>query len=62
MRNDATCAVLGVAPAATLHVGDHLRLDVAGGGAAAGISGRSGAGGGLDAFIRRASADRDLAN
>jgi putative hydrolase of the HAD superfamily len=31
---DATCAVLGVAPAETLHVGDHLRLDVAGGGAA----------------------------
>jgi putative hydrolase of the HAD superfamily len=28
---DATCAVLGVAPAETLHVGDHLRLDVAGG-------------------------------
>ncbi len=31
---DATCAVLGVAPAETLHVGDHLRLDVAGGAAA----------------------------
>jgi putative hydrolase of the HAD superfamily len=31
---DATCAVLGVAAAETLHVGDHLRLDVAGGGAA----------------------------
>jgi HAD superfamily hydrolase (TIGR01549 family) len=31
---DATCAVLGAAPADTLHVGDHLRLDVAGGGAA----------------------------
>jgi HAD superfamily hydrolase (TIGR01549 family) len=31
---DATCAVLGVAPGETLHVGDHLRLDVAGGAAA----------------------------
>jgi len=31
---DATCAVLGVAPAETLHVGDHLKLDVAGGSAA----------------------------
>jgi len=31
---DATCAVLGVAPAETLHVGDHLGLDVAGGRAA----------------------------
>lgn len=31
---DATCALLGVPPAETLHVGDHLRLDVAGGGAA----------------------------
>ena len=31
---DATCAVLGVAPGEALHVGDHLRLDVAGGGAA----------------------------
>ena len=30
----ATCAVLGVAPAETLHVGDHLKLDVAGAGAA----------------------------
>lgn len=33
---DATCAVLGVAPAETLHVGDHLKLDV-GGGTAAGL-------------------------
>jgi len=31
---DATCALLGVPPEETLHVGDHLRLDVAGGGAA----------------------------
>jgi HAD superfamily hydrolase (TIGR01493 family) len=31
---DATCALLGVPPAETLHVGDHLRLDVAGGGEA----------------------------
>lgn len=31
---EATCALLGVAPAETLHVGDHLRLDVAGGFAA----------------------------
>lgn len=31
---DATCAVLGVAPAETLHVGDHLKLDVMGGSAA----------------------------
>jgi len=31
---DATCAVLGVAPAEALHVGDHLKLDVAGGTAA----------------------------
>jgi FMN phosphatase YigB (HAD superfamily) len=31
---DATCAVLGVAAGETLHVGDHLRLDVAGGAAA----------------------------
>ena len=31
---DATCAVLGVAPADTLHVGDHLKLDVTGGSAA----------------------------
>ena len=31
---DATCAVLGVAPGETLHVGDHLKLDVAGGSAA----------------------------
>ncbi|MEN8158523.1 MAG: HAD family hydrolase [Myxococcota bacterium] len=29
---DATCALLGVPPEETLHVGDHLRLDVAGGG------------------------------
>jgi len=28
---DATCAVLGVAPAEALHVGDHLKLDVTGG-------------------------------
>ena len=27
---DATCAVLGVAPAEALHVGDHLKLDVDG--------------------------------
>jgi putative hydrolase of the HAD superfamily len=31
---DATCAVIGVPPAETLHVGDHLKLDVAGGSAA----------------------------
>jgi putative hydrolase of the HAD superfamily len=31
---DATCAVLGVAPAEALHVGDHLKLDVSGGSAA----------------------------
>jgi HAD superfamily hydrolase (TIGR01549 family) len=31
---DATCALLGVPPGETLHVGDHLRLDVAGGGEA----------------------------
>lgn len=31
---DATCALLGVPAEETLHVGDHLRLDVAGGGAA----------------------------
>lgn len=31
---DATCALLGVAPAEALHVGDHLKLDVGGGGAA----------------------------
>jgi putative hydrolase of the HAD superfamily len=31
---DAACAVLGVAPSEALHVGDHLRLDVAGGSAA----------------------------
>jgi putative hydrolase of the HAD superfamily len=31
---DATCALLGVAPSETLHVGDHLKLDVGGGGAA----------------------------
>jgi putative hydrolase of the HAD superfamily len=31
---DATCALLGVPPAEALHVGDHLRLDVAGGGEA----------------------------
>jgi len=30
----ATCAVLGVTPAETLHIGDHLKLDVAGGAAA----------------------------
>jgi len=30
----ATCAALGAAPAETLHVGDHLRLDVAGAAAA----------------------------
>ena len=31
---DATCAVLGVTPGEVLHVGDHLKLDVAGGAAA----------------------------
>ncbi len=31
---DATCAVLGVAASDALHVGDHLKLDVAGGTAA----------------------------
>jgi HAD superfamily hydrolase (TIGR01549 family) len=31
---DATCALLGVAAGEALHVGDHLRLDVAGGAAA----------------------------
>jgi len=31
---DATCALLGAAPAEVLHVGDHLKLDVAGGNAA----------------------------